>query len=463
MRPIFLFLLFIATAATAQNTGLLFTPPAVYNNVGQSVPAFLQGSIPSSLDLSSTLPAVGSQLPQNSCVGWALGYTCRTYYNYKLLKLTRLKTDESDIASPAFIYNLLNNGNNKGISINRALRLLMDTGVCSYKKMPYDKYDWKTKPSATQIEDAKNFRIDTFKRIDLTYTVMNLKSELIAHNPVLCAVAFDNTFFNFGYNTKAKFYLWDTISKLEKGMGHAIVLVGYNDSLRAFKFMNSWGTNWGNSGYGWLSYKIASKVLREAYVIKPRLTVPKPHYLPKPTLPSIPPLPFVNHFRQEEVFTTEQFKQVQELLIKLLKDTLSNVVIQNVSISQDTNFAADKITLSGYAGIRNLNCNQYKVVVRFFYKENGKRGQPVTATKKAYQLISGQAATQCKTSYLQYDNTDWDIWQTTIPAYALKIPKGKQGKIYYEPAPTRLIAEPVLFVDDFPLVIGKEFEFEVRY
>ena len=37
--------------------------------------------------------------------------------------------------------------------------------------------------------------------------------------------------------------------------GHAILFVGYDDSKQLFKFKNSWGTSWGDNGYGYLSYK----------------------------------------------------------------------------------------------------------------------------------------------------------------------------------------------------------------
>lgn len=36
--------------------------------------------------------------------------------------------------------------------------------------------------------------------------------------------------------------------------GHAIILVGYDDTKKEFKFKNSWGTDWGYKGYGRLSY-----------------------------------------------------------------------------------------------------------------------------------------------------------------------------------------------------------------
>ena len=35
---------------------------------------------------------------------------------------------------------------------------------------------------------------------------------------------------------------------------HAMAVVGYDDTRGAFKFANSWGTNWGCNGFGWVSY-----------------------------------------------------------------------------------------------------------------------------------------------------------------------------------------------------------------
>jgi C1A family cysteine protease len=56
--------------------------------------------------------------------------------------------------------------------------------------------------------------------------------------------------------------------------GHAIVAVGYDDSMKiknanpgavettgALLIRNSWGTGWGSSGYGWLPYEYVLKGL----------------------------------------------------------------------------------------------------------------------------------------------------------------------------------------------------------
>jgi C1A family cysteine protease len=51
--------------------------------------------------------------------------------------------------------------------------------------------------------------------------------------------------------------------------GHAIVAAGYDDNLMigndrgALLVRNSWGPTWGNSGYGWMSYRYVTQGLAD--------------------------------------------------------------------------------------------------------------------------------------------------------------------------------------------------------
>ncbi len=36
--------------------------------------------------------------------------------------------------------------------------------------------------------------------------------------------------------------------------GHCVLITGYNDFTRKYEILNSWGTTWGNLGYGTLPY-----------------------------------------------------------------------------------------------------------------------------------------------------------------------------------------------------------------
>ncbi len=44
---------------------------------------------------------------------------------------------------------------------------------------------------------------------------------------------------------------------------HAIVLTGYDDTTREFTFQNSWGKEWGDGGYGTMSYDFATTYIRQ--------------------------------------------------------------------------------------------------------------------------------------------------------------------------------------------------------
>jgi len=47
--------------------------------------------------------------------------------------------------------------------------------------------------------------------------------------------------------------------------GHAICAVGYDDSKQLVKFKNSWGTGWGQNGYGYLSYNYINNYMWDAW------------------------------------------------------------------------------------------------------------------------------------------------------------------------------------------------------
>jgi C1A family cysteine protease len=47
--------------------------------------------------------------------------------------------------------------------------------------------------------------------------------------------------------------------------GHAIYMVGYDDTLAAFRIVNSWGEAWGDHGFGWLPYDYVLRGLADDF------------------------------------------------------------------------------------------------------------------------------------------------------------------------------------------------------
>jgi hypothetical protein len=86
----------------------------------------------------------------------------------------------------------------------------------------------------------------------------------------------------------------DTTS--ERTGGHAMVIVGYSERRQAFKVMNSWGTEWGDGGFGWISYRAIRELSDVMFVMEvPPIVVAPPTPRPRPavTPPAPPPAPVV--------------------------------------------------------------------------------------------------------------------------------------------------------------------------
>ena len=50
---------------------------------------------------------------------------------------------------------------------------------------------------------------------------------------------------------------------------HFVTLCGYSDLMREFKFLNSWGADWGDAGYGSVSYEVFEAIWWEGWIFGP--------------------------------------------------------------------------------------------------------------------------------------------------------------------------------------------------
>ena len=49
--------------------------------------------------------------------------------------------------------------------------------------------------------------------------------------------------------------------------GHSVVIVGFDDNTKQFKFLNSWGTKWGDNGFGYLPYDYISDYITDIWTL----------------------------------------------------------------------------------------------------------------------------------------------------------------------------------------------------
>ncbi len=225
--------------------------------------------LPSSVDLSPNMPPIGNQATQGSCVGWSTAYAIKSYHEQVERKWGYDSPFNggagSKIFSPAFVYNQINGGRDGGSNPVDALNLMVRTGVATWKTMPYDVKDFRRAPSQQAKNEAAQYREESFRQVD-HFNPAAIKAELAKGNPVLIGIQVYDSFYNLGAG------VYDHYEGQFYG-GHAIAVVGYDDSKvsptghkGAFKLFNSWSTQWGDKGYGWISYDFMPTACLGAFV-----------------------------------------------------------------------------------------------------------------------------------------------------------------------------------------------------
>lgn len=276
VRVAFAFILAVA-AGKAPAQGLIPLDEETYRSLPHAEPhrAFL----PASVDLSHAVPTPGDQGDQGSCTGWAVGYAARTYYEARRPAVD--PDDPAHIASPSFIYNRIREGDcDAGSSIGRALNLLEMRGALALAEYPYHP-DRCNQPMPEDWQQRARFRIGSWLAIR-PITADNVKGQLANSHPVIISLPTDDAFEDLGAGR-----VYDGTPLPQDW--HAVTLVGYDERRQAFRLINSWGSDWADGGFGWLSYDSFERIVRGAYVLRPKEAPPRPAPPPEPEPTPAPP------------------------------------------------------------------------------------------------------------------------------------------------------------------------------
>lgn len=261
----------MAGQSEARAQGLLPEPPGT-QTIFRSAPAH-RAYLPARVDLSRYFPEPGHQGEQGSCVGWAVAYAARSYYDIK----GGVKQISQDPYSPAFLYNNLvkdsPTGCLTGVRISSALEFVQANGLPRLETFPYVANSCSYVPPSSEVSVAPQSRIKGWKPVNY-FQLDTIKGRLAAGDPVIVGIRIEEDIHTLGWGD-----IYDNTNTIG-GFGHAVVFVGYDDKKRAFRFLNSWGPEWSEGGYGWVSYRAAAARLISAFYIK---ADPRTDLLPETT------------------------------------------------------------------------------------------------------------------------------------------------------------------------------------
>ena len=144
---------------------------------------------------------------------------------------------------------------------------LLKDGVCMEDLWSFEGEDsnkWRTNPDMTAESDASTKKIIKVKSLDKNDPDQWVY-QLLAKNPINIAIRLPKDFLG---KYKEKFYKNPNPEFTYNG--HAVVIVGYyshypneDKGVKAFKIRNSWGVDWGENGYTWISADLLKKILLE--------------------------------------------------------------------------------------------------------------------------------------------------------------------------------------------------------
>lgn len=183
-------------------------------------------------------------------------------------------------ASRLFVYkatrNLMQVTGDTGAYLRSVMGALTLFGAPPESYYPYDESKFDDEPSAFLYAYAQNYQALTYYRLDppgtsnstlLTQIKTNLNSNLPAMFGFSVYDSYGQTERNGGC------FPFPNNSESIVG-GHAVLAVGYDDNKTiknsnpggttttgAILIRNSWGTSWGDGGYGWLPYSYVTRGL----------------------------------------------------------------------------------------------------------------------------------------------------------------------------------------------------------
>ena len=230
----------------------------------------ISGQSPSSWDNMAEpwFPPIGDQGQEGSCVAWAVGYYTKTFQEAKEHNWNvNSGAMQNEIMSPSFIYNLIDDGVDKGSYYSDAIGLICSVGDCSLSTMPYNAGDYTSWPSEIAWKEAPLYRanassINLYMMLQDDAGLAKLKTWLSSGNLAIVSVdAHKIQDPTWGWSLLDGNDMLTLDNYVNPSTNHAGTIVGYDDNFAyteagqthygAFKIANSWGIPWLPSPFSW--------------------------------------------------------------------------------------------------------------------------------------------------------------------------------------------------------------------
>ncbi|MCK9576265.1 MAG: C1 family peptidase [Clostridia bacterium] len=214
--------------------------------------------LPDKVDLSNKCSPIVNQGTLNSCTANAIG---SGMFEYMWIKAGNVIKNFSRL----FLYYNERNmeGTVKqdcGAYIRDGMKTLCNDGICTEPSWPYIIRKFSKKPDNICYEEAVNYKILSYNRVQ----GQNQIKQCLAQGN--CIVAGIWVYESFESQEVASTGMVPMPESTEKNLGgHAVLIVGYDDTVQRFKLRNSWGNGWGDKGYFYIPYLVFDKLVMDMW------------------------------------------------------------------------------------------------------------------------------------------------------------------------------------------------------
>jgi hypothetical protein len=225
-------------------------------------------ALPPSKDMRELWWKINDQGSTGACVGWATADGVVRWHfvkaglvpQNKLLSprfvwMASKETDEFTSQPTTFI-------EDEGTSLKAALDIVRKYGEVLEEVLPFKTGKLYPNPAKTFYALAARLKIASYFNLgggNQPGALGNWRTWLATHGPIITRLDVDATW-DGASATGGRLDLYQPATT--RG-GHAVTIVGY--TLDRFIIRNSWGTTWGDAGFGYASFGYAQAAFTEAY------------------------------------------------------------------------------------------------------------------------------------------------------------------------------------------------------
>lgn len=215
-----------------------------------------KSAVPTKMDLRRGCPGVYDQLQLGSCTANLIAF---------LLQYAQIKQGKKPNFTPSRLFIYYNEramegtvGSDAGAEIRDGIKSVNQLGAPPETDWPYVISKFKMKPPARAYTDGLNNQ--SIKYQSVPQQIDQMKGCIAAGFPIGTGFT---VYESFESAVVEKTGVVPMPGKREESIGgHAVAMVGYDDSSSRFIARNSWGVNWGMRGYFTIPY---------AYMLDPNL------------------------------------------------------------------------------------------------------------------------------------------------------------------------------------------------